>query len=207
VTTPFPVLIMILLAPAALAACSSAAPSPAALTATKQVHVSPVGPDGSAAPGFRTTMTIADANCEAGSESIGQAYRCFAGNFVYDPCWAERATIPTVLCVPFPWSSTDIRLQVVAALSTIPAEPGTSEPWGVELADGQRCELLQGAHSLFDGRVIDYYCDSRLSLLRGLTTSSAVWHAASVTVTGGKQALGPPEQIKIAWFGTPDAFH
>jgi hypothetical protein len=195
---------MILLA--ALAACSSAATSPAALTATKQVHVSPVGPDGGQARGFRTTMTIADANCEAGSESIGQAYRCFAGNFVYDPCWAERAATPTVLCVPVPWSATDIRLQVVAPLSAIPAGPGTSEPWGVELADGQRCELEQGAHSLFDGRVIDYYCSSRLSLLRGLITSTAVWRAASVTVTSGKQALGPSEQIKIAWYGRPDIY-
>jgi len=205
-TTPFPVLIMILLVAVPLAACSSAAHSPAALTATKQVHVSPVGPDGSPARGFRTTMTIADANCEAGSEVIGQAYRCFAGNFVYDPCWAERASGPTVLCVPFPWSATDIRLQVNAPLSAIPAEPGTSEPWGVELADGQRCVLFQGAHSLFAGRVIDYYCTSRLSLLRGLTQTSAVWRAASVTDVGGKQAAGPSEQIKIAWFGRPDSY-
>jgi hypothetical protein len=205
---PFPVLMLILLTVAAtgLAACSSG-PAPAALTATRQVHVSPVSADGSPVRGFRTTLTVADANCEAGSEAIGRAYRCFAGSSLYDPCWAARATAPTVLCLPFPWSVTDIRLEVGAPLSAIPAEPGTSEPWGVELATGQRCVLLQGAHSLFAGRVIDYYCNASLSLLRGLTKTAPVWRAASVTGTAGKQALGPSEQIKIAWFGSPDSFY
>ena len=54
-----------------------------------------------------------------------------------------------------------------------PEGPGSSEPWGVELASGQRCVLLQGAHSLFAGRVIDYYCNASLSLLRGLTEGRA----------------------------------
>jgi hypothetical protein len=206
--TPFPVLMIIGLAVAAtgLAACSSG-PPPAVLTATRQVHVSPVSAHGSPVRGFRTAQTVAGANCEAGSEAIGRAYRCFAGSSLYDPCWAARATAPTVLCLPVPWSTSDIRLEVGAPLSAIPAEPGTSEPWGVELASGQRCVLLQGAHSVFAGRVIDYYCNASLSLLRGLTKTAPVWRAASVTGTAGNQARGPSEQIKIAWFGSPDSFY
>jgi hypothetical protein len=205
-TTPFPVLMLIALTLAAVTACGSAPARPAALTATRQVHVSPVRPDGSPVSGFRTTKTASHAGCEPGSEAIGRAYRCFAGNFLYDPCWAERAGSPTVLCLAFPWSVTDIRLDVDAPLSAIPAAAGTSEPWGLELADGQRCLLLQGAHSLFGSRVIDYYCNSRLSLLRGLTKTSPVWRAASVTEVAGTQALGPSERIKIAWFGNPDSY-
>ena len=206
-TTPFPVLMLILLAvvAAGLAACSSG-PAPAALTATRQVHVSPVSADGSPVRGFRTTQTVSGASCEAGSEAIGRAYRCIAGNSLFDPCWAARAAAPTVLCLPFPWSVTDVRLEVGAPLSAIPAEPGSNEPWGVELATGQRCVLLQGAHSLFAGRVIDYYCNAGLSLLRGLSRAAPVWRAASVTGAAGKQALGPSEQIKIAWFGRPDSY-
>jgi hypothetical protein len=200
----FPVLMAVLTAVTLCACTSGSAP---ALTATKKVHVSPVRMDGTPVSGFRTTQTVAGANCEAGSEAIGLAYRCFAGNFVYDPCWAERAATPTVLCLPVPWSVTDVRLQVSAPLSAIPAEPGTtSEPWGLELASGQRCVMVQGAHSVFKGRVIDYYCNSGLSLLRGLTTSSAVWTAASVTGSAGTQAPGPSEQIKIAWYGIPDSY-
>jgi hypothetical protein len=188
-----------------VAACSSA-PAPAALTATRQVHVSPVGPDGSPVSGYTVTKTASQAGCEPGSEAIGQAYRCFAGNFLYDPCWAVRAGAPTVLCLAFPWSVTVIRLDVGAPLGAIPPAPAPAEPWGVELADGQRCQLLQGAHSAFRGRVIDYLCNSRLSLLRGLSTTSAVWRAASVVEAAGKQASGPSEQIKIAWFGSSDRY-
>jgi hypothetical protein len=199
-------LIALTAAATALTACGSTAARPGALAATRQVHVGPVGPDGSPVRGFRTTRTAGHAGCEPGSEAIGQAYRCFAGNFLYDPCWAERAGTPTVLCLAVPWSMTVIRLGLSAPLGAIPPAPAPSEPWGVELAGGQRCALLQGAHSVFDGRVIDYYCSSRLSLLRGLIRTSAVWRAASVTETAGKQALGPSEQIKIAWFGSPDRY-
>jgi hypothetical protein len=204
--TPFPALMMLALTAATLAACGSAPARPAALTATRQVHVSPVGADGRPVSGYRITKTASHAGCEPGSEAIGQAYRCVAGNFLYDPCWAERADTPTVLCLPFPWSVTVIRLDVDAPLTAIPAATGTSEPWGLELAGGQRCVLLQGAHSLFGDRVIDYYCNSRLSLLRGLTRGAAVWSAASVTDIAGKQARGPAEKIKIAWYGSPDSY-
>ena len=95
---------------------------------------------------------------------------------------------------------------VDAPLSAIPPTGVASEPWGLELANGQRCALLQGAHSAFRGRVIDYYCNTRLSLLRGLTRTSAVWRAASVTGAAGKLAPGPSEEIKIAWFGRPDRY-
>jgi hypothetical protein len=187
-----------------LAGCSSTA-RPGALTATRQVHVSPVGPDGSPVRGYRTTVTAGRAGCEPGSEAIGQAYRCFAGHFLYDPCWAAKASTPTVLCLAFPWSVTDIRLTVSAPLSPIPPVGPISEPWGVELAGGQRCVVIQGAHSTFDGRVIDYYCNARLSLLRGLAKTGPVWRAASVIGTSGHQAAGPVREIRIAWFGRPDS--
>jgi hypothetical protein len=177
----------------------------ATLTATRQVEVSPVNPDGSPASGFRTTSTASHASCDPGSEAIGQAYRCFAGNYVYDPCWAVKATTPTVLCLPYPWSVTDVRLLVTAPLTAIPNEGGAGLPWGVELAGGRRCVLLQGAHSLFDGHVVDYYCDPQLSLLGGLTKTEPVWRASSVLEKGAKPAPGPTEQIAIAWFGRPDS--
>ena len=209
-STPFLVMMLIALTAApVLAACGSAPGRPAGLTATRQVHVSPVGPDGSPVRGFRTIKTASHAGCEPGSEAIGRAYRCFAGNFLYDPCWAERGGTPAVLCLAFPWSVTDIRLDLSAPLSAIPVAAGPAapaEPWGLELAGGQRCVLLQGAHSVFDGRVIDYYCSPRLSLLRGLLESGAIWRAASVIVVAGKQALGPSEQIKTAWYGRPDSY-
>jgi len=207
-TTPFPVKMMIAAALLAMlaAGCSSTPGHSPGLTATRQVRVAPVSADGTPAGGFRTTVTASHATCEPGSEAIGQAYRCFAGNGVYDPCWAEKAAAPTVLCMPDPWSVTDARLSVSTALSAIPNEGGISEPWGVELSAGQRCVLLQGAHGEFDGQVIDYYCSPKLLLLRGLTESGPIWRARSVIEKSGKSWLGPSEEISLAWFGRPDTF-
>jgi hypothetical protein len=188
-----------------LAACASSPAQPAGPATTQQLRVAPVTAGGQPAEGYRVASTQDHANCEPGSEAIGQAYRCFAGNTVYDPCWAQKATTPTALCLPYPWSRTDVRLLVSAPLGAIPNEGGAGlgEPWGVELADGQRCVLAQGAHGEFDGHVIDYYCNAGLSLLRGLDESGPVWHASSVTTTSGQQARGPAEAIRIAWFGRP----
>ena len=197
-----------------LAACGSggsggagASPSTAA-PRTQQVHVSPVTAAGARVAGFRVTSRAAHAQCSAGSEAIGQAYRCFAGNTVYDPCWAEKAASPTVLCVAEPWLHTAARLQVSSPLGPIPAEGGggPGEPWGLQLASGQRCVLAQGAHGTFDGKVVDYYCTPSLSLLRGLDRGSASWTARSVIDKSGRLSSGRTEQIAIVWYGNPGRF-
>ena len=190
-----------------LAACGASAGQSAGGSATKRVQVSPVTANGMAASGFRVASTAANATCEPGSEAIGEAYRCFAGNAIYDPCWAEKAAAPTVLCLPYPWSRSEVSLRVRGSLGAIPSQghPGLAEPWGVELAGGRRCLLAQGAHTEFAGHVIDYYCNGRLWLLRGLTENGQVWRAGSViTSKSGKLARGPTEEIRIAWFGRLD---
>lgn len=186
----------------ALAACGSGSPSAGASQQTEVVRVRPVSSGGIAAAGYRTTSTAADASCEPGSEAIGQAYRCFAGNTVYDPCWAEKAATATVLCLADPWSDAVARLTVSSGLAPIPNEGGIGEPWGLQLVTGQRCLLVQGAHQVFRGRVVDYYCGPTLSLLRGLTKSSRPWTAHSVLTKSGQLTSGSDLKIAIAWFGT-----
>ena len=207
---PFPAkMISALVLASLLAACGAAAGRSSTDAATRRVRLSPVNANGAPAGGFRVASTAASATCEPGSEAIGQAYRCFAGNSIYDPCWAEKAATPTVLCLPYPWAHGDVKLLVREPLGAIPSQgrgPGLAEPWGLELASGQRCVLAQGAHSMFAGRVIDYYCSTRLWLLRGLTESRPEWQASSVVVAqSGKLARGPVQEITIAWFGRPDA--
>ncbi len=129
---------------------------------TRRLHVSPVTSAGIAVRGYRVTSRASGASCEPGSEAIGQAYRCFAGNAVYDPCWPAKTASPTVLCVADPWLRTAAELKVSSALGAIPATgPSAGEPWGVQLASGQRCVLAQGAHNEFSGQVVDYYCTTR----------------------------------------------
>jgi hypothetical protein len=212
-------------AAAVIAGCGAGTPAAvtgpgAAAEQTQRVNVSPVTSAGAAVRGYRVTSHAAGASCEPGSEAIGQAYRCFAGNGVYDPCWAEKAATPTVLCVADPWLHTAAELKVSSPLSAIPSESGAStgqpstgqpgtgqswagEPWGVQLTSGQRCLLAQGAHNSFHGQVIDYYCTSSLSLLRGLDHAPATWTARSVLAKSGQLASGPAEKIAIAWYGIP----
>jgi hypothetical protein len=196
-----------------LAACGSGGSGAASVSPrtaaprTQQVHVSPVTAAGAPLAGYRVTSRAAHAQCSSGSEAIGQAYRCFAGNAVYDPCWGEKAASPTVLCVADPWLHTAAELQVSSPLGSIPAEGGgPGEPWGVQLAGGQRCVLAQGAHSVFDGKVVSYYCTPGLSLLRGLDRGSVTWTARSVIEKSGKLSAGPTEKIAIAWYGSPAQF-
>jgi len=202
-------MISVLILAGLLAACGTAAGPSAASTATQRLRVSPVTASGAPAGSFRIASTAANATCETGSEAIGQAYRCFAGNEIYDPCWAEKAAMPTVLCLPYPWSRSEVRLRVHGSLGAIPSHGGAGlgEPWGVELAGGQRCVLAQGTHTEFAGRVIDYYCSAKLWLLRGLTESGLVWRADSVIVAkSGKLTHGSAAEIRIAWYGRPDTF-
>jgi hypothetical protein len=192
-----------------VAGCGVVVGQSSASTATRQVRISPVNGNAAPAGGFRVVAsTAANATCEAGSEAIGLAYRCFAGNAIYDPCWAEKATRPAVLCLPYPWARTDVRLLVRGPLGAIPNQVGgngPAEPWGVELAGGQRCVLTQGAHRVYAGRVLDYYCSPKLWLLRGLADGRPHWQANSVISSkAGKLRPGPTEEITVAWFGRPD---
>jgi len=198
---------------AASAGCGSSAPSGLNLhvsnpVPTRREYVSPVTSTGVPAPGYQITAHASGASCEAGSEAVGQAYRCFAGNFVYDPCWAAKAAKPTVLCAADPWRHTAAELTVSSPLTAIPAEGAVAgEPWGVQLTSGQRCLLVQGAHGDFDGQVIDYYCQSGLALLRGLDRKTGAWTARSVVTKSGRSSAGPVEQIATAWYGRQDRYH
>jgi hypothetical protein len=175
------------------------------VAATQTVHVSAVDSQGGIAPGLQVTATAGDATCEPGSEVIGSAYRCFAGNGVYDPCWTDSPSpAPAVLCLGTPWSHSVSKLTLSSSLPSLTGGTGNGPPWGLQLTDGRNCVLEQGAHDTFDGRVVDYFCGGGEVVLRGLETSSAQWRAQAALYSGGQYTMGPTEGITIAWFGIPD---
>jgi hypothetical protein len=204
----------------------SVGPPGSTLTHTKIVEIAPVTSTGTVSAGYRTTAVASEASCISGSEAIGRAFRCFAGNEVYDPCWpvrtstvrtaavrtaavrtsTVRATTATAaaVCLVAPWSRNLARLTVSGQFGPVPAVGGVTEPWGVQLRDGTRCVLVQGAHAPFRGVPVDYYCGPDLGLLHGLTEGSGIWSAHGVRIgTSGHMSAGPDEKIAIAWFGRP----
>jgi len=177
----------------------------AALAATQKVYVSAIDSQGGLAAGLQVTRTAGGATCAPASEAISLAYRCFAGNEIYDPCWADsQAAAPTVLCLVLPWSHGVTKLAVTGGLAPLVGSPGNVPPWGLQLADGRDCVLEQGAHDTFDGQPVDYYCGPAEVVLRGLQTTGPRWLAQTATYSGGHYTMGPAEGITIAWFGLPD---
>ena len=181
---------------------------------TVVLHVRPVDDQGHLLPGFSVTDTVHGADCWDGSEEVAGAGRCGAGNYIYDPCWAEAdgPSGPSVVCLLWPWDHAVDRLLIGSELSTDPREPTgpDASPWAVELADGQRCRIYTGAHSSLnpasedDTDVLDYYCDEAedLVLLRGLDESHLVWtaRAARRDAVNDHYARVQPQSIARAWF-------
>lgn len=87
----------------------SSAPSTSVTPTTEVRFVAPVDPQGRPLPDI-TASTGGSGCCRPGSHAIGNAdvYRGCAGNYDYDPCWADtggKASGLTVLCQQDPWST------------------------------------------------------------------------------------------------------
>jgi len=85
-------------------------------------------------------------------------------------------------------------------------DPRVDQPWGVQLASGQRClNFATGAHDNFNGDVVDYYCeDESLVLLRGVDRHGARWTFRSARFQNDEYTTGPPVEVTTAWYGLPD---
>ena len=170
-------------------------------------YVTPVDRSGQPLGGLRVVLH-ARGSCEVGSDSVpGPVYRCFEANFVIDPCWADRAHSGSVLCMVEPWSDRVMELDTGHPLpaSDQPVPTSLAYPWGVKLANGERCLAAQGAHDIYRGRAVDYFCGHafHLVLLRGMHMSHEPWSFDSAIRTGTKYIPGPRETVRIAWYGGP----
>jgi hypothetical protein len=180
---------------------TSTAPSPP--PATQVVTVRPLDEHGHIQASIHVTNEATGGNCHAdASEQVNGAARCFTDDYVADPCWAVPPSgSTTVVCLSLPWSADATRITGVTGAETAvqpnPASQGS--PWGIELATGERCIKLTGAHSLVGDVVVDYRCTDDLSLLRTLDRSRPAWTIR--TATGQQQPVaGPAVPIRTAWY-------
>jgi hypothetical protein len=185
------------------AAVSGAASAPSAtLAPTTVTHLRPVSSSGNLLPGYSIGAHHAHAHCSAGSEATRNAYRCFAGNHVYDPCWVQHTT-SLVVCLAAPWDFTVVQLKVKhydnAGRTTKPAKL----PWGVQSINGVQCTLAQGASSTVAGKRVNYFCSHVKYVLYGhVNDSSRVWSIRKAKPTGGGH-YKKAGRVKLtrAWFG------
>jgi len=138
----------------------------------------------------------------AGSETIGNfGYRCGAGNLLADPCWRDGPR-PTdlVVCTYSPWSRRASTIRVphlmfdAGVTFAAPLDVEHDPPWALEVGDGNRCVIEQGAHSTVTTRnggrlVVDYYCGrGGLVLLRNLRRGR-IWRIGTARWTGRRYRL------------------
>jgi hypothetical protein len=192
-----------------LMGAGSAAPGPTAghAAATHVVRVRPVDSTGHLRSNYRVARRLkAHAHCVLGSEATGNAYRCFAGNSILDPCWVQAGSSRShVLCLTAPWSHAAIRLHVTKGYDNSVMTTTAREPWGIRLANGTRCAFVQGASSVVHGRRLSYFCQhSKTVLLGNPNRSRPVWriHTARSTKHGDFVRTGR-KRIAKAFFGRP----
>jgi eukaryotic-like serine/threonine-protein kinase len=194
---------------ALLTGAASARPMAAgahAAAATRVVRVRPVDAKGH----LRSTYHVAHrpkarAHCALGSEATGNAYRCFAGNKILDPCWAQAgATHRHAICLTAPWSHAAIQLHVRSYDNSAMVSP-SRQPWGIRLANGARCAFVQGASQVVHGRRLSYFCQNSTTVLLGNPSrATAVWriHTGRANAHGHVTPTGR-KAIATAYFGRP----
>jgi hypothetical protein len=205
----FCALSLAVLASAMGAAVASAGPASGtnagSATQTVVVHVRPVTATGALAHGYRITGRRAHASCQAGSEATGDAYRCFSGNFVIDPCWVMKQK-HFVACLPDAWSHQVTRLHVTQGYDNegFGSLTQASDPWGVRKVNGTRCSLLQGATGTVHGKRISYGCARKTYLIGNVHKRSATWTIIRGRATsGGRVKETGTARLSKAWFGKP----
>jgi hypothetical protein len=117
----------------------------------------------------------ASGSCDTNSAATPErpdAWRCSAGNAIFDPCFQNlMGDSRTLACAKDPFSANVTLLTLTADLPDLPVmdEPTFSGlPWAVELENGQQCTLLTGATAPVAGMRINYGCDDGAQVVGNL---------------------------------------
>ena len=107
-------------------------------------------------------VTSASGYCFTSSDVTRRddAWRCFVGNSLFDPCFSSQFAFGIVVC-PIPWqgSGTEIHLTKPLPKSGSHTVPSLSlQPWAVETVSGSFCMLSSGASNLVHGQRLNYFC-------------------------------------------------
>ena len=153
-----------LVAAAAIATITAITPaqSPAAgRITTKATVFRAFTPDGAPAIPVRSRRGY----CYTGSLTVNRrdAWRCFVGNFIYDPCFSS-ANAPGVVICPNVQVSGGIRIRLTKAIPRRFADRGApslrNQPWNIQLSNGRHCAFSSGASNVVHGVRLNYFCGS-----------------------------------------------
>lgn len=127
------------------------------------------------------------------------AWRCFIGNDIYDPCFSGVAHAGVVACADDPFSRRVILLTLQKALpngespTTQMLQP-KGEPWGLRLTNGETCNFATGATDVAQGMRMNYECKGNDFIVGFANRSKPLWTAHAI-VWPDKKHL---KRVKIA---------
>jgi hypothetical protein len=137
------------------------APASAAGQMTKATVFRAFSPDGAPTIPVRSRSGY----CFTGSLTINRrdAWRCFVGNYIYDPCFSSPNASGVVIC-PNLQVNGGISIQLTKALPRQYADVGApslrDQPWNIELTSGRHCAFASGASNVIQGVRLNYFCGS-----------------------------------------------
>jgi hypothetical protein len=101
-------------------------------------------------------------NCWTNSIAVtrSDAWRCMAGNQIYDPCFSSHSLKGAVICDANRATGTrgfTVKLTKPLPLRS-PQAGGARRPWPFKLADGSTCEIRTGTIAFVAGLEVPYGC-------------------------------------------------
>jgi hypothetical protein len=106
------------------------------------------------------------------------AWRCFVGNYIYDPCFSDTVSYSNfVVCPLYRPGSGVLRLNLTKRLpgGTYTGDPTRHTPWAVRTVSGRWCTIITGATGLIAGMRINYGCTGGGFLLGSPRRSTPTW--------------------------------
>jgi hypothetical protein len=150
-------------------------------------------------PALRVSGTLIG-SCFAGSLAVNDpdAWRCLSGDRLLDPCFAPPESRLHELACGSPWSDiTLLRLDAPLPRDAANHAAGPTAGWLLQLANGARCALSQGAAGKISGVEILYVCS------RGAAAGPLRWSEEPWTVPYVTSSRRAPRQVavSVAWGG------
>ncbi len=147
-----------------------------------------------------TTAQQASGSCFTSSIAATRpdAFRCMAGNVIFDPCFTTPATMSAVICVRNPLDpSTFTTLNLTQPLPAPESTPAQTHPWFLQLADQTICNFFTGATGLVNGERLTYGCSDGWSIVGDLQHDT-VWTATEVLLAPRSFNVQKTARVQIA---------
>jgi hypothetical protein len=156
--------------------------------ATQVIVYTPWTPDGHLSAGIHVSASVTGSCTSSSTVAVRpDAYRCFAGRFIYDPCFAAFQGLPNparIVVCPFPDPNKVTVVHLARSLGsgnpdgsqeTAVSDSPTNIVWLIVLANGTRCYRVSGANGSSSGMLDNYDCTGGDSLYNDPQRTSPVW--------------------------------